>query len=220
MNILSIDSSGPILSLTLKLDDKVSNFSDEQKSRASQIILSSIDALLLKSKIEVNDLDAIVFNKGPASFTGTRVAASVCQAIGYTQDIPVIGISSLSLMAFAYYLKSNYSNVVCIRKAYSNKFYIGHFEIDRNAYEVVKPISLCDSNDLKFDKRNHYISDSWEKILSEVDNDQLKDISYFNEEVSLNSEILLEYAEKYSNFKEPFDLKKTFPDYANHTVDI
>ena len=220
MNILSIDSSGPILSLTLKLDDKVSNFSDDQKSRASQIILSSIDALLLKSKIEVNDLDAIVFNKGPASFTGTRVAASVCQAIGYTQDIPVIGISSLSLMAFAYYLKSNYSNVVCIRKAYSNKFYIGHFEIDRNEYEVVKPISLCDSNDLKFDKRNHYISDSWEKILSEVDNDQLKDINYFNEEVPLNSEILLEYAEKYSNFKEPFDLKKTFPDYANHTVDI
>lgn len=220
MNILSIDSSGPILSLTLKLDDKVSNFSDEQKSRASQIILSSIDALLLKSKIEVNDLDAIVFNKGPASFTGTRVAASVCQAIGYTQDIPVIGISSLSLMAFAYYLKSNYSNVVCIRKAYSNKFYIGHFEIDRNEYEVVKPISLCDSNDLKFDKRNHYISDSWEKILSELDNDQLKDINYFNEEVPLNSEILLEYAEKYSNFKEPFDLKKTFPDYANHTVDI
>ena len=220
MNILSIDSSGPILSLTLKLDDKVSNFSDEQKSRASQIILSSIDALLLKSKIEVNDLDAIVFNKGPASFTGTRVAASVCQAIGYTQDIPVIGISSLSLMAFAYYLKSNYSNVVCIRKAYSNKFYIGNFEIDRNEYEVVKPISLCDSNDLKFDKRNHYISDSWEKILSELDNDQLKDINYFNEEVPLNSEILLEYAEKYSNFKEPFDLKKTFPDYANHTVDI
>ena len=220
MNILSIDSSGPLLSLTLKLGDKVSNFSDQQKSRASQIILSSIDALLSKSKIEVNNLDAIVFNKGPASFTGTRVAASVCQAIGYTQDIPVIGISSLSLMAFAYYLKSNYSNVVCIRKAYSNKFYVGHFEIDSNEYETVKPISLCDANDLRFDKKNHYISDSWEKILSELGNDQLKDINYFNEEVQLNSEILLEYAEKYSNFKEPFDLKKTFPDYANHTVDI
>ena len=220
MNILSIDSSGPLLSLTLKLDDKVSNFSDQQKSRASQIILSSIDALLSKSKIEVNDLDAIVFNKGPASFTGTRVAASVCQAIGYTQDIPVIGISSLSLMAFAYYLKSNYSNVVCIRKAYSNKFYVGHFEIDNNEYEAVKPISLCDANDLKFDKKNHYISDSWEKIMLSLDDDQLKDINYFNEEVPLNSEILLEYAEKYSNFKEPFDLKKTFPDYANHTVEL
>ena len=53
MNILSIDSSGPILSLTLKLDGKVSHFSDEQKSRASQIILSSIDVLLSKYKIEL-----------------------------------------------------------------------------------------------------------------------------------------------------------------------
>ena len=99
MNILSIDSSVPILSLTLKLDDKISNFSDQQQSRASQIILSSIDILLSKSKIEVNDLDVIVFNKGPASFTGTRVAASVCQAIGYSCNMPVVGISSLSLMA-------------------------------------------------------------------------------------------------------------------------
>jgi tRNA threonylcarbamoyl adenosine modification protein YeaZ len=220
MNILSIDSSGPILSLTLKLDDKVSNFSDQQKSRASQIILSSINALLSKSKIEVNDLDAIVFNKGPASFTGTRVAASVCQAIGYTQNIPVIGISSLSLMAFAYYLKSNYSNIICIRNAYSNKFYVGSFEIDNSEYETVKPIYLCNTNDLEFDKKNHYISDSWEKIMPSLDDNQLKDINYFNEEVPLNSEILLEYAEKYSNFKEPFDLKKTFPDYANHTVEI
>ena len=220
MNILSIDSSGPILSLTLKLDDKVSNFSDEQKSRASQIILSSIDALLSKSKIEVNDLDAIVFNKGPASFTGTRVAASVCQAIGYTQNISVIGISSLSLMAFVYYLKSKYSNITCIRKAYSNKFYVGHFEIDNSKYETIKSVYLCNADDLKFDKKNHYVSDSWEKIIPALDNDQLKDINYFGEEVPLNSEILLEYAEKYSNFKEPFNLKKTFPDYANHTVEL
>ena len=101
MNILAIDSSGSLLSLTLKLDDKISNFSDQQQSRASQIILSSIDILLSKSKIEVNDLDVIVFNKGPASFTGTRVAASVCQAIGYSCNIPVVGISSLSLRAYS-----------------------------------------------------------------------------------------------------------------------
>ena len=166
MNILSIDSSGPILSLTLKLDDEISNFSDLQKSRASQIILSSIDALLSKSKIEVNDLDAIVFNKGPASFTGTRVAASVCQAIGYTQDIPVIGISSLSLMAFVYYLKSKYSNITCIRKAYSDKFYIGHFDIENNQYEAINQFLYAVQINLKFDKKNHYVSDSWEKILS------------------------------------------------------
>lgn len=220
MNILSIDSSGPILSLTLKLDDKISNFSDQQQSRASQIILSSIDILLSKSKIEVNDLDVVVFNKGPASFTGTRVAASVCQAIGYSCNIPVVGISSLSLMAYSYYQKSKHSKITCIKKAYSDKYYLGDFDIDNNQYETINPISLCDVDQLSFNKTNHYVSDSWEKILSSLEENKLKDVNYFDEESPLNSETLLRYAENHYKFDNSFDLKKTFPDYANHVIEV
>ncbi|MBT4461857.1 MAG: tRNA (adenosine(37)-N6)-threonylcarbamoyltransferase complex dimerization subunit type 1 TsaB [Gammaproteobacteria bacterium] len=220
MNILSIDSSGPVLSLTLKQNDKIFSYSDVQEAKASQIILSSIDSLLLKSKINVTDLNAIVFNKGPASFTGTRVAASVCQAIGYSRNIPVIGISSLSLMAFNYFLKSNYSYITCIKKAYSDKFYVGQFDVNNNEYETINPISLCGADQFKFDKTNHYVSDSWDKIVSLLGNDVLKDIHNFNDESSLNSEILLKYAEKYCEFGNSFDLKKTFPDYANHVINV
>ncbi|MBT3548524.1 MAG: tRNA (adenosine(37)-N6)-threonylcarbamoyltransferase complex dimerization subunit type 1 TsaB [Gammaproteobacteria bacterium] len=220
MNILSIDSSGPVLSLTLKQNDKIFSYSDVQEAKASQIILSSIDSLLLKSKINVTDLNAIVFNKGPASFTGTRVAASVCQAIGYSRNIPVIGISSLSLMAFNYFLKSNYSYITCIKKAYSDKFYVGQFDVNNNEYETINPISLCGADQFKFDKTNHYVSDSWDKIVSLLGNDVLKDIHSFNDESSLNSEILLKYAEKYCEFGNSFDLKKTFPDYANHVINV
>ena len=219
-NILSIDSSGPVLSLTLKQNDKIFSYSDVQEAKASQIILSSIDSLLLKSKINVTDLNAIVFNKGPASFTGTRVAASVCQAIGYSRNIPVIGISSLSLMAFNYFLKSNYSYITCIKKAYSDKFYVGQFDVNNNEYETINPISLCGADQFKFDKTNHYVSDSWDKIVSLLGNDVLKDIHNFNDESSLNSEILLKYAEKYCEFGNSFDLKKTFPDYANHVINV
>ena len=220
MNILSIDSSGPVLSLTLKQNDKIFSYSDVQEAKASQIILSSIDSLLLKSKINVTDLNAIVFNKGPASFTGTRVAASVFQAIGYSRNIPVIGISSLSLMAFNYFLKSNYSYITCIKKAYSDKFYVGQFDVNNNEYETINPISLCGADQFKFDKTNHYVSDSWDKIVSLLGNDVLKDIHNFNDESSLNSEILLKYAEKYCEFGNSFDLKKTFPDYANHVINV
>ena len=220
MNILSIDSSGPVLSLTLKQNNKIANFSDLQKSKASQIILSSIDSLLLKSKIDVTDLNAIVFNKGPASFTGTRVAASVCQAIGYSSNIPVIGISSLSLMAYSYYLKSRHSNITCIRKAYSDKYYIGDFDIVNNQYEAINSISLCGVDQLSFNKTNHYVSDSWEKILSFLERDALKNVSYFDEEQPLNSEILLRYAEDHYNFDKSFNLEETFPDYANHVIEV
>ena len=82
MNILSIDSSGEILSIDLKKNNKYYSYSDQQKSKASQIILSSIDKIMSDNKLDVSDLNLVIFNKGPASFTGTRIAASVCQAIG------------------------------------------------------------------------------------------------------------------------------------------
>ena len=165
-------------------------------------------------------MNAIVFNKGPASFTGTRVAASVCQGIGYSCNIPVIGVSSLSLMAFSYYSNSNHSQIVCIKKAYSDKFYVGKFDVNNNGYETVEAISLLNIDQLSFNKDNHYISDSWDKIISALGINTLNAVNYFNEDSSSNSEVLLKYAEKHCVFDQSFELEKTFPDYANHVIDI
>ena len=220
MNILSIDSSGPMLSIELKINNESYSYSDQQKSRASQIILSSIDKIMSDNNVEVTDLNMIVFNKGPASFTGTRVAASVCQGIGYSCNIPVIGVSSLSLMAFSYYSNSNHSQIVCIKKAYSDKFYVGKFDVNNNGYETVEAISLLNIDQLSFNKDNHYISDSWDKIISALGINTLNAVNYFNEDSSSNSEVLLKYAEKHCVFDQSFELEKTFPDYANHVIDI
>jgi len=116
MNILSIDSSGPQLSVAIKQDDQIFYKQHEQDKRASKIILSTIDGLLSKNNINLSSVNAIVFNKGPASFTGTRVAAAVTQAIGYTHNIPVLGISSMSLMAYVYYIKSKKQNLHVLKK--------------------------------------------------------------------------------------------------------
>ena len=64
------------------------------------MILIEIDKILKKYNIKRETIDYIVFNRGPGSFTGTRVASSVIQAIAYTHNIPVIGISSMWLMAY------------------------------------------------------------------------------------------------------------------------
>ena len=117
MNILSIDSSGTMLSIELKKNNEYFSFADQQKSRASQIILSSIDRIISDNKLDASDLNLIIFNKGPASFTGTRIAASVCQAIGYTLNIPVMGVNSLSLMAYNYYSPVSYTHLTLPTKA-------------------------------------------------------------------------------------------------------
>ena len=127
MNILSIDSSGNMLSLVLKKNSQFYSYLDSQQSRASQIILSSIDKIMSDNNLDVSDLNLIIFNKGPASFTGTRIAASVCQAIGYSLNIPVIGVNSLSLMAYKYNCETSYPKITCIKKAYGDKYYLGQF---------------------------------------------------------------------------------------------
>lgn len=41
------------------------------------------------------NLDAIVYGRGPGSFTGLRIAVSATQGLAYSLGIPVVGISSL-----------------------------------------------------------------------------------------------------------------------------
>ena len=128
MNILSIDTSTHKTSIALAIDKKVYEHHTNDNIKASQTILASIENIMQENNFKASNLTGILFNKGPASFTGTRVAASVTQAIGYSFNIPVIGISSLALMAFKFYKNNNITNIVCVKKAYGEKLYIGHLE--------------------------------------------------------------------------------------------
>ena len=220
MNILSIDSSGPMLSIELKINSESYSYSDQQKSRASQIILSSIDKIMSDNNVEITDLNMIVFNKGPASFTGTRIAASVCQAIGYTLNIPVIGVNALSLMAYSYFSKESFSRISCIKKAYGDKYYIGEFDIDKSGYSPLKELSLSSASALAFNPSIHYVSNCWDEIKSSVDEDILDGIKTIDQEHDTNAKLLLEYVCSLGENGSEFDLKMTFPDYANHTIDV
>ena len=60
MNILSIDSSGPSLSIALKIGDETMLFSDSEGRKASRIILSNIDKIMSDNSLKVSDLDAFI----------------------------------------------------------------------------------------------------------------------------------------------------------------
>ena len=218
MNILSIDSSGSSLSIALKKGDEIMLFSDSEARKASRIILSNIDKIMSDNSLKVSDLDAFIFNKGPASFTGTRISASVGQAIGYSQDIPVIGIPSLSVMAYVYFKQSDFSKITCIKKAYGDKIYIGSFDIDKKKYSALKDITLCTAKNIVLDTEIHYVCDCWSEILKTFDAKDCDKLIKHEYNYESNADLLLEYAKDNISFGNAFDLKETFPDYANHTI--
>ena len=103
MNILAIDSSGKIIfsnSLVSK-DNEINTFQDTSESVSSESILVEIDNLVSKCEISPNQIDSVIFNSGPGSFTGVRVSSAIVQAIGYSNNCPVYGINSLNLDAYS-----------------------------------------------------------------------------------------------------------------------
>tara|TARA_Y100000996_G_C22361651_1_gene577163 strand:- start:127 stop:654 length:528 start_codon:yes stop_codon:yes gene_type:complete len=172
------------------------------------------------NNLDVSDLNLIIFNKGPASFTGTRIAASVCQAIGYSLNIPVIGVNSLSLMAYKYNCKTSYPKITCIKKAYGDKYYLGQFDIEKTKYTPTQELRLCSADDLIFNSSDHFISDCWEQIKKNLDEKVFSNVKTINQLYKPNARLLIDYVETVVEYSNDFDLKTTFPDYANHTVDL
>ena len=71
---------------------------DTPKSHA-RVILPMVHDLLTAKRISLRDLDAILVSRGPGSFTGIRICISIAQGLAYGAHIPLMGVSSLQILA-------------------------------------------------------------------------------------------------------------------------
>ena len=54
-------------------------------------VVSAIADLLKKHNLSVDDIEGVLVNKGPGSFTGLRIGISVANALSYSLNIPIVG---------------------------------------------------------------------------------------------------------------------------------
>lgn len=59
----------------------------------AETIHTKIDEILNKSSISLDDIQGIIAFKGPGSFTGLRIGLSVANALAYSLQIPIVGVS-------------------------------------------------------------------------------------------------------------------------------
>ena len=100
MKILGIDTSSMAASVAVIEDNKlICEYTINTKKTHSQKLMPMIENMLSLSDLNVRELDAIAVCEGPGSFTGLRIGMATAKAIAHVNDIPVIGVNSLEVLA-------------------------------------------------------------------------------------------------------------------------
>ncbi len=100
---LAIDTSTAIASLALSVKGEVQAELTWHAGRSHATeLMPNIVHLLHLAKVEIKDMEGLIVAKGPGSFTGVRVGVSTAKGLCFALGVPLVGISTLEVEAFAH----------------------------------------------------------------------------------------------------------------------
>lgn len=127
MKLLAIDTVTEACSVALWTDGGISVREEVVVQQHTERVLPMVQALLADSDTALSQLDAIVFDRGPGSFTGLRIGAGVTQGLALGLDRPVIPISSLATLAQgAWRLDRQKQVLACIDARQAEVYWAGY----------------------------------------------------------------------------------------------
>lgn len=101
MKILCIDTSSKLCSVAILEDTTLINKLELDNGLThSETLMPLIKELFDKSNLSLKDINLLVSDIGPGSFTGIRIGVTTCKAFSDSLNIPCIGVSSLEVLAY------------------------------------------------------------------------------------------------------------------------
>lgn len=123
ITLLALDTSTEACSVALWHKGEKTYLDELAQRTHTKRILPMIDELLANSGINLKQVDALAFGRGPGSFTGVRVGAGIAQGLAFGADLPVIAVSNLTAMAQAAFELHQVENVAAAIDARMNEVY-------------------------------------------------------------------------------------------------
>lgn len=99
MKILGIDSTSGFLCIGIYDNAKVYEYNLEVGIRLSSLLAQTLKRILDALGWQVSDIDYFACGLGPGSFTGVRVGLATIKGLAFSFNKPVIGISTLDILA-------------------------------------------------------------------------------------------------------------------------
>lgn len=209
MNILSIDTTTKVASVSLLYNKRIITKSISNEITHSEKLLPLIDEILNENSIKLNDIDMYACINGPGSFTGIRIGLSTLKAFSFVDNKKIFSLSSLDLLAYCGFKKSNF---------YSEKKNATVISlIDAKNDRVYYAKSLLSFNEDKINITNT------EKNSNYSINELFSTLNLDNNNVIFCGDCIQKYKEKITDFNHNcvcYDFYPTTEDLINSFFDI
>ena len=128
MNILAIDTSGPVAGCCVTADGKVRHLiAMEHGLTHSQTIMTAVDQALQASSMTCADIDLYAVVAGPGSFTGVRLGVCAVKGFAHAAQKPCVAVHALEALAMN---MAGFDGVVCpILDARRGQVYCAAFDM-------------------------------------------------------------------------------------------
>ncbi len=93
-------------------------------------ILPLVAELLAGQDLALNSLDALVFCRGPGSFTGVRIGIGIAQGLALGAGLPMIGVSTLATLAQGAFRRCQADRVLAAIDARMGEVYWAEYQRD------------------------------------------------------------------------------------------
>ena len=80
----------------MKNDEEFCKIDENQKKHTDELLVS-VDELLKQAGLNANQIDVVGVCEGPGSFTGIRVAVSICKGLAVESKIKIVTASNFDV---------------------------------------------------------------------------------------------------------------------------
>lgn len=118
----SFEAGGPV---------SLGRFASNDSGTHSQVLPGAVEGLLKEAGLKPGDLDLLAVGRGPGSFTGLRTGLSLAKGLAMGAGLPLIGLSSLTVLAAGALAFNHQALVAPLIDARHQQVFTGLYEIDR-----------------------------------------------------------------------------------------
>ena len=143
---LAFDTSTDTLSIGVALNSQTLVRSLPGGAQASDSLIPTALEMLAQAGMALPQLEAIVFGRGPGSFTGLRTACAVAQGLAFGANIPVLPVDTLLAVAEEARLQTGAGEqpltVLALLDARMDEVYSAAYDWDGQHWTLRQPLQV------------------------------------------------------------------------------